>query len=335
MSIDIEILTTVVGKMLETTITEINYEIKQLHGGTIGNVQLITGIAKTNNGDLPYQVVFKTSKKWERYGDLDSWRREYDLYSSELATQFTDGLRWPTCYYAELADDEIRLWMEYIDGVTGLDLTPDMYEQASYELGKFQGKLAFEQSAFLQEMTNLSKVDYAKKFYHHYRSWYVVYDYIRAADCEIPTHLCQMLIDFDNDSEAIFNRIEKLPVVLCHRDFWITNIFNTNGKTVLIDWDTTGWGYLGEDLASLLADEADVLNMLENYQRCVPAYYQGFSEYQNVDHITDNCVYELIIALFGYRLIEWYLGAETPEEKMLHQETLEMISKYNLKVGDE
>ena len=329
MNINTKTLKDVVRKMLATEITAINYETTQLHGGTVGNVQLITGVAKTNAGDLPYQVAYKTSKKWERYGDLDSWRREYDLYSSALATQFTDSLRWPTCYHVELAEDEIQLYLEYIDGVTGLDLTPAMYEQAAYELGKFQGKLLAEQRASLQAMTNLSKVDYAKNFYYHYRSWPVVHDYIRSDNCEVPQHLCQMLIDFDDQSTAIFAQIEKLPVVLCHRDFWITNIFNAGGKTILIDWDTTGWGYLGEDLASLLADEADVPNMLENYRRCIPAYYKGFSEYQNVDKITDDCVYEFILALFGYRLIEWYLGAETPAEKELHIETLEQV--YQMK----
>jgi len=45
-------------------------------------------------------------------------------------------------------------------------------------------------------------------------------------------------------------RIERLPVVLCHRDFWVANIFYKDQKILLLDWDTTGWGYMGEDIAS-------------------------------------------------------------------------------------
>jgi len=75
-------------------------------------------------------------------------------------------------------------------------------------------------------------------------------------------YLCKMLIDVDEHSDEIWERIERLPVVLCHRGFWVANIFYTDHKILLMDWDTTGWGYMGEDIASLIADEADVDNML-------------------------------------------------------------------------
>ncbi|MBA9088519.1 hypothetical protein FHR92_005035 [Fontibacillus solani] len=139
----------------------------------------------------------------------------------------------------------------------------------------------------------------------------------------------KMLIDIDESADEIFNRIEKLPIVLCHRDFWVTNIFHSDGKTILIDWDTTGWGYLGEDLASLIADEADVEHMVEYYLRCIPAYYKGFSEYADISHITDNCVYEMILLLFGYRLVEWYLNEGAGSN--LHMQTLQKVYEMQKK----
>jgi hypothetical protein len=111
--------------------------------------------------------------------------------------------------------------------------------------------------------TNLSKVEFMKNYYLHYRSWKVVYDYIRSGDCEIPRHLCEMLIHIDENAEEIFNRIERLPVVLCHRDFWVTNIFYSDSKIIPI--------------------------------------------------------------MFGYRLIEWYLSAESPDEKKQHLHTIQKI----------
>ena len=321
-----EILALVVSKMLDKTIIRADCQLKQLQGGTLGDVRLVTGMAETSDGEnLPYKVVWKTQKKWERYGDPDSWRREYDLYASDFKKVFFDSFRCPECYHAEINGDEIQLWMEYIEGVSGLNLASEMYERAAEELGRFQGKLYAERPNVLQNLTNLSKVEFMKNYYLRYRSWNVVYDYIRSDDCEIPKHLCKMLIDFDNNVDEIFSRIEKLPIVLCHRDFWVENIFYSDSKIVLIDWDTAGWGYMGEDIASLIADEADVCHMVEYYQKCVPAYYRGFAEYADVSHSSDHCIYELILAMFGYRIVEWYKFAESPEDKTMHLNTLQKI----------
>lgn len=333
--IKVETLTPIISKMLGTPLTSVDFQTKSLQGGTVGDVQLVAGHATTSKGaELPYKIVLKTQKKFERYGDPDSWRREYDFYQSDFGSLFSESFRWPECYHAEINEEqnETQIWMEYIDGISGLDLTGDMYERAAEDLGRFQGKLYAEQPAILQNLTNLSNVEYMKNFYLRYRSWNRVYDYIRSDDCEIPTHLCNMLIDIDENADEIFNRLEKLPIVLCHRDFWVANIFYAKGKTIIMDWDTTGWGYLGEDMASLIADEADVESMVEYYLRCVPAYYKGFSEYADISHIEDNCVYELILLMFGYRLVEWYLDAgsenklqETDDEKTLHLSTLQKI----------
>lgn len=332
MNIELEQLIYALNQRFKTNIISTDYQTTPLQGGTVGNVYLITGIAETVDGEkLPYRIVLKIQKKWERYGDPGSWRREYDLYSSDLGTTFSQSLRWPICYHSEFntEDNEYHLWLEYIDGVTGLDLTSDMYEEAALELGRFQGKLYEEQPAVLQSLTNLSHPDFMKNTYLHYRSWPVVYDYIRSNDCELPLHVRQMLIDIDEKADEIFARIEKLPLVLCHRDFWVTNLIYAEGKFALIDWDTSGWGYLGEDLASLIADEGNIDNMVENYKRCIPAYYKGFSEYVDVSRITDHCVYEIILLVFGYRLVEGYIHTETYDEKTKHVHTLQKI--YEMK----
>ncbi len=326
--IKIETLIQALSKMLGTKIVCADFQTHHLHGGTVGDVQLVTGNAKTaDGGELPYKIVLKTQRKWERYNDPDSWRREYDLYKSNFGSLFSKSFRWPECYQVEMSEeeDETQIWMEYIDGISGLDLNGDMYECAAEELGRFQGKLYSEQLAYIQNMANLSEVGYIKNFYLHYRSWKRVYDYIRSDDCEIPNHLCKMLINLDERADQIFNRIEQLPIVLCHRDFWVANLFYSDGKIILIDWDTSGWGYLGEDLASLIADEADIEHMVEYYHRCIPAYYKGFSEFADISHITDNCVYEMILLMFGYRLVEWFMDTK----KTLHIHTLQKI--YEMK----
>ncbi|MCL1793189.1 MAG: N-acetyltransferase [Oscillospiraceae bacterium] len=142
--INFEDLHDVLNIMFKKRFTRITCQAKQLQGGTLGDVRLITGTAvSANDEEHSYKVVWKTQKKWKRYSDPGSWRREYDLYSSDLGTVFTKSFRWPDCYLAEIntEETEIQLWMEYIDGVSGLDLTGDMYERAVEELGRFQGKL--------------------------------------------------------------------------------------------------------------------------------------------------------------------------------------------------
>ncbi len=334
MNIKLETLVYALSRRFKTDIISADCQTMLLQGGTVGNVILVTGTAETaDSKKLPYRIVLKTQKKWERSGDPGSWRREYDLYSSDLGATFSDALRWPTCYHAEInaEENEIELWLEYIDGVTGLDLTGDMYEQAALELGRYQGKLYAEQPAVLQSLTNLSHADFMKNNYLHYRSWPVVYDFIRSEDCNFPQHMRQMLIDIDEHADEILARIEKLPLVLCHRDFWVTNLIYADGKIALIDWDTTGWGYLGEDLASLIADEADIDHMVEYYRRCIPAYYKGFSEYADVSPIANHCVYEMILVVFGYRLVERYLHIEDDDEKTKSVHTLQKI--YEMKTN--
>ena len=84
-------------------------------------------------------------------------------------------------------------------------------------------------------------------------------------------------------------------------------------------------------LVSLIADEADVEHMVEYYQKCVAAYYSGFSEYAEI-HIKDHCIRELILVMFGYRIVAWYMEEEsgnsikeTDNEKALALNTLQKI----------
>ena len=314
------------SKMLGKEVVKAKHTMIQLHGGTVGNVYLLEGVAETaGGGQEPFKIVWKESGKWERYGDHESWHREYDLYVSELDSVFTDTLRWPKCYHTEFSNDKIHLWLEYIEGVSANELTCVMLIKASLELGRLQGRLCSQKPVVLKTLTNLSNVDAIKNFYHHYRSWNVVYDYVRSDKNDLPKHLCQMIIDSDEKSNQTHAGIEKLPVVFCHRDFWVTNIFYTDEGIRLIDWDSTGWGYLGEDMVSLIADEADVDHMTEYYHKCIPAYLSGFSEYVDISHIKNHYISERLILHFGYRLVEWFLDAKTPEEKEYHKQTLQKL----------
>jgi hypothetical protein len=258
----------------------------------------------------------KIQKKWERDGDPGSWRREYDLYISELAGVFSDGLRWAECYHAEMSSPvETQLWIEYIEGASGDGLTIDMLERASAELGRFQGRLYKQESLLLQNISCFTEADALEKYYYALSSKEKKeYAYIRSEDCPIPEHLRSMIINIDNEAEKIFADSKKLPIVLCHRDFWLENIIYSDGGIIILDWDCTGWGLIGEDILQLIIDETDAKNWKEYYRRLVPAYFKGLSEY--IDISPDyNYICKLLILRLGYDLVRWYTALEESSER--------------------
>jgi len=296
----------------------------------VGEVRLVAGVAATAGGEkLPYKVVLKIQKKWERQGDPGSWRREYDLYTSGFGTLFTDSLRWPECYHAQMNDEESewQIWMEYIDGVSGNDLTVDMLVKAAEEIGRFHGRL-YRQPELLKNIDVFSKSQGQKHYYFLCRER--IAGYIRSDDCPIPRHLRQLLMDIADDAERIFAEIEKLPTVLSHRDFWLENIFYVDGEIRLIDWDSSGWGYMTEDITQLIIDDTKAENIKEYYRRLVPAYIKGVSEYIDISAFDNFYIWELMIIKYtGYRLIYRYMLAESEEMKAHQIAALQII--YEMK----
>ena len=343
-----ETLTRVLSAALNENIIRADYKTERLQGGTIGDVRLVTGTAVTAGGTcLPYKLIYKTHKIWIRFGDPDSWRREYDLYTSDFTKIFTESFRWPKCYHTEIDGEEFRIWMEYIDGVSGGGLSVSMLEQAAAELGRFQGRI-YSQPELLRNVRCLGDVDFMKNNFNEWHTQTFTYDFLiseecrmpehikqmyrdnkkiirhdktveynclRFPECDLPVHLKQMLTDADESSEKFFNEVKRLPVVLCHRDFWIENIFMSDGKCILIDWDTTGWGYLFEDIACLIFDETDTECIDEYYRKLVPAYLSGLSEYFDVSSIKNFFIREMILIKFGYRILQYYMFETSPDVK--------------------
>jgi hypothetical protein len=308
------------------SIISATYNTKKLHGGTVGQVLLVTGLARFKKGNEEvYKVVLKKQVKWERYGDVNSWRREYDLYHSNLEHYFDDDFSWPKCYLTIMHDDSFEIWMDYIDGPSGESLTIEMYCKAAEALGRFQGKLYEDKQYLINQISNLSSKDYVKNFYLHYSSWNEVYDYIRSDRCELPKHLCQMLIDLDSNRDKVFKYLSSLPTVLCHRDYWNTNIFYVDDKIIAIDWDTTGYGYFGEDIASLIADETSPSKMIDYFKACIPAYINGFNQYVDVKIDLHKSIHYIILMMFGYRLVEAFKFSDNQNQKNLALNSLQSI----------
>ena len=151
------------------------------------------------------------------------------------------------------------------------------------------------------------------------------YGYLRSKGCDIPEYLKQMLFDIDDNKEAVFNSLKHLPVVLCHRDFWVENIFLSDGKIRLIDWDCTGFGYLGEDIASLIYDDTETENLHEYFRRLISAYIKGISEYLEIPQDFNKYIQEIILIVFGYRMVQNHMFTESTKVKEEQVKRLQKI----------
>lgn len=315
-----------VSRLLGVPVQYAEYQAEPLHGGTLGDVKRFTGEATTaDRQTLPFRIVLKTQKRWERPGDPHSWRREYDLFHSALSHAFTPAFRAPRIYFTEIDESANQLWMESVDGVSGTRLTVEELACAARELGRFQGRCHQREQA-LRSITCLGDAGYVQRDFAQWTPDTVEYRWLRSAECTLPVPLRQLLIDTQNRAETIYSTMQALPQVLCHRDYWTENIFVQSGGVIAIDWDTTGWGAAGEDIASLIADETDAAQIGAYFARLVPAYCQGLAETMELPPQNTFPIREMILLKFGYRFLQQVLFSPSPAQKAQAILALEQVA---------
>lgn len=303
------------------------------------------GTASTRTlGEQPYKMVWKVTRKWSRPGDPLSWRREYDWIHANSNVNLGSKLRIPTCYHMELNEIENHLWMEYVEGVSGKALSQSMLEEVAFQWGAFQSRSASESK--LLEVGNLSDVSFLEseltRWYHNpyqYQFLYsdscpipqamkdilrrhdwddgysIVYHYVRSDECDLPEHLKAMIIDLDHSRDAVFLRFSRLPMVISHRDIWEENLIYRDGLIYLIDWDCVGRGYLGEDLASLIADDTPTDQLNARFRALYEEYLSGYCTNRGESILEPKDIVLMILIKYGYRLIDNYWFASTKTKK--------------------
>ncbi len=341
-------LSAAVNRALGGPATVMQAQVKSLRGGTLGDVRLVWGDACMDGGkEKTFRLVWKRQKKWERPGDPGSWRREYDLYQTALGSAFTPDLRRPECYHSAINDDEAELWLEYVSGTSGAELSAGMLEDAARALGRFQGRIAAAPGIY-KDIRSLSDEGFpGQEFAQWHRQSYTLaqmvsihsplpdsvkemlrsgdialipgksleYACIRSDACGMPAHLRRMMEGMDESADIVFASLQSLPVVLCHRDFWTENLFWENGRIRLIDWDTTGWGRAGEDVASLVFDDTDPATVAEYLPRLLSAYNDGLSAFDISPLPGIRQVLSMAMLKFGYRNAQRFFFAEDAADR--------------------
>jgi thiamine kinase-like enzyme len=260
--------------------------------------------------------------------------------------------------------------MEYIDAHSGLSLNVDMLEKAALEIGRWQGKIFAKPELskyIMKHIKNLGNPDFLERNFSQWHTQTMTYEYIisdkcqlpshinkyykenkerinhdksieynilRADICDLPQHLKQMLFDVDEKQNEIFKSFKRLPIVFCQRDFWIENIFYDNGDIIVIDWDTAGWGFLGEDIAQLIFDDIDVRYFNEYKNRLIPSYYKGFTEFAEImeEDINNSkaAIRDFILIIYGYHKAQRHMFTVSVEKKAQVEKELQNIFEFKV-----
>jgi Ser/Thr protein kinase RdoA (MazF antagonist) len=167
----------------------------------------------------------------------------------------------------------------------------------------------------LRAILCLGDAAYAERDFGQWQPETLEYKRLRGTDCPLPGHLQQLLIHTQAQAGSVFQAMHALPQVLCHRDYWTENILISDGNVLVIDWDCAGIGAIGEDIASLIADDTDPGSIGMLAQKLVPAYYRGLQETMALPPMREIPVREMILLKFGYRFFQQVLFAKAQAAK--------------------
>ena len=305
-------LLSALGNMLKAEINDASFSTQVLQGGTVGEVCRIVGEAMAGNGFLPYSIVLKTQRKWDRHGDPICWRREYDFYKNGLVDGLHNSIKLPRCFLLEFEDETTRIWMEDISGVTGnKQLHAAELALAAEKLGELQADFSMNGNKDLPYLRDYPAVRSSFDLW-----WKRMKGLLNENIDGFPDDLWLMLLDYAKRAEDLLDSFDGLPLTLCQGDVHHDNLIfkeTADGTDIyLIDWDCAGYGRMGEDAVDVLMEafvysDRDV-SLLPNFkQHIIEGYCKGVRS-QGLDFDMDDGLVRNIFALaWGFRIADLYL----------------------------
>jgi hypothetical protein len=299
---DVEILATVVGRLLhEPNVRLLDWDIVSAHGGythsLTGGVYRLSGLAETGNGRSPWSLILKVVNAPENPTGLDNahyWKREFLAYQSGLLDYLSDQLVAPRCLLAQdMTAVSYWLWLEDAAGKPGDELGDEWplahFEVAGRHLGQFNGR-------YLDPNNHPSYPWLSRNWL---RAWLQDYAHLPALLAEdatwshpfvhniMPITYRERLLQLWQDQEKLLQALQDLPQTLCHLDAFRPNLFaryhSGLEETVIIDWDKTGFGAVGEELggmvpASMIWFRVDAVDARAFGELAFKGYMQGLRQ---------------------------------------------------------
>ncbi|BDZ44837.1 phosphotransferase family protein [Naasia aerilata] len=255
-------------------------------------VTRIHGVALADGDRIPWSMIEKTTEGPHLAIPYltDNGDREYAAYASGLLEDLAPAVRAPRLYGSAVEDDgRTVLWLEEIhhDGTRPLDA--DTILEAAHDLGglagRWIGRPLDEPWMFDGWIDRHSQPEAAERGLAT----------VRRRNPAVVAHLgdrlaaAERLILAQPDVRGV---LEALPHTLCHHDAVGANVFRSDGRTVLIDWESVGPGPVGADLASLLFSsvrrgDASAFVVAPLLEEAVDAYAAGLHEEQPRADIAD------------------------------------------------
>ena len=298
--------------LLGIPVRDAAYSTEVLQGGTVGDVVKVSGTAETNAAACPFAMVVKTQRKWDRFGDPDCWRREYAIYRHGLADRLPRTIRLPKCCLLEEETEGTRIWMEHIQGKTGNEqLHAAELALAAERLGTFQAE--FSRSG-PRDLPYLRPFPAARSSFDLW--WGRMRKPLQTPINGFPEDLRHALSESAARAEALLRSLDALPVTLCQGDVHHDNLIfkeTARGPEVyLIDWDSAGYGRMGEDAVDLLMEafvysSRDVSLLPDFRRRILQGYCAGVQKGGVPFEMEDALVRNVFVLAWGFRIADLYL----------------------------
>jgi len=233
------------------------WEIAPIHGGTgsmVGGTALYRIVGETatqSSWSLVLKILY--ARPDEAVNSPYYWRREYELYQSQMLTALpTNGLTSPRIYGCTEFSDACWIWMEEIEQERQSWDWAD-YTLVARRLGRFNG-------AYLTEHSIPDEPWLSDQW--HCRIVPPLADLFDNLDKYLQEPLVQRVLPLFKKDEilAIWQERERycealagLPQTFCHLDVFPQNLFHNEHSTQLIDWALCGRGAVGEELVCFVS----------------------------------------------------------------------------------
>lgn len=198
-------------------------------------------------GARPWEVVLK------RFPPGYGWR-EVASYQSDLLRNLPPWLGAPRCLHVErLPDEATWLWIEAVTASSARAWPMERFGLAARHLGRWAGLYLTERplpaDRWLQRGWVRPLAAEADPWLVSEEAWSfpVMQETFGPGAQQRVAHLYAR-------REELFALLESLPQVPCHFDTYSRNLYaRGDEQTVLIDWNMTGIGAVGEELAQMVA----------------------------------------------------------------------------------
>lgn len=186
------------------------------------------------------------------------WRREVLAYEEGVPAPYREaGLRPPRVLATRaLEDGAVALWLEDVRGAPGTSWGPERYAVAARAMGRAQGALHVAPPPARPWWSRGFLSDYLE--YWAATPWHLLDDDEAWAAPPIAAHfpggLRPAMTRLHRERAAFLGWLRAAPRTLAHLDFWVSNLIDADGETVLLDWAFLGDGALGEDVGNLVPE---------------------------------------------------------------------------------